>query len=188
VNHQGHRFVVATLGQTYMIRVSNPTSQKIEAVITVDARDVLTGKKSDPQARGYLIHPNSHYDVKGFRVSDTEVDTFTFSAKEDSYAAKWKDDKNIGIIGAIFYKKRPRGYAMAEETQELGTADGHRQVSKVVYRSFHRGERFERPSIFYYDSRESLERTGVISRRRYNIAPPEQGKINRRLPNAFPSR
>ena len=55
-HHAGQSYVLGRFGERYDIRVENRTGRRVEAVVTVDGRDVMTGEVGDfVHARGYLI-------------------------------------------------------------------------------------------------------------------------------------
>ena len=45
-HYRGHTYVEGTRGRRYVIRVFNHTAERVEAVVTVDGRDVITDRKS----------------------------------------------------------------------------------------------------------------------------------------------
>jgi hypothetical protein len=111
--HRGHTYIEGRRGDRYVIRVHNRTWRRVEAVISVDGRDVIDGKSSSLSKRGYVIPPHSYIDVDGFRLSMHDVAAFRFTDVPDSYAARMGTPWNVGIIGvAIFpervYRPRPR--------------------------------------------------------------------------------
>ncbi|MEZ4466802.1 MAG: hypothetical protein R3F43_20730 [bacterium] len=65
----GETWVEGTLGQRYQVRVDNPTGRRVEAVVTVDGRDVITGDAGSLDTRGYIIEPYGHVMIDGFRTS-----------------------------------------------------------------------------------------------------------------------
>jgi hypothetical protein len=118
-------------GNTYAIRVYNHTSSRIEAVVTVDGRDVITGKAGNyKKGRGYVISPYDSVLIDGFRTSWSNVAAFRFTDVGDSYAARMGDASNVGVIGvAIFkektYRPKPIPYARQKKyDQGLGTGYG----------------------------------------------------------------
>src|SRR5262245_45643570 len=57
-------------GQQYAIRITNNTAARVEAVVSVDGRDVVTGQLGDyRKQRGYIIEPFGSVVVDGFRQS-----------------------------------------------------------------------------------------------------------------------
>lgn len=107
--HRGQSYVEGTMGEYYQIRVFNHTNERVEAVVTVDGRDVVSGQIGNyRQNRGYVIAPYSSVLIDGFRTSWQQVAAFRFTEKSDSYAARMGDSQNVGVIGvAIFRENRP---------------------------------------------------------------------------------
>jgi hypothetical protein len=132
-NHDGKSYVEGIYGQTYGIRVNNHTGRRIEAVVTVDGRDVVSGKRGNYRTeRGYVIEPYNSVLIDGFRRSWTNVAAFTFTHVSDSYAARVGDASNVGVVGvAVFkekhYRPRPRPvlpYAREESRDGAGSNMG----------------------------------------------------------------
>src|SRR5689334_19976147 len=68
--HQGVNYVLGEPGERYLVRVDNPTAERVEAVVTVDGRDAISGEAGDyVSQRGYLIEPWGTLTVEGFRRS-----------------------------------------------------------------------------------------------------------------------
>ena len=61
--------------------------QRVEAVVAVDGRDVVTGQPIDPRRhRGHLVTPFGTTSIAGFRSSSASVAQFRFSTIPRSYA------------------------------------------------------------------------------------------------------
>lgn len=106
--HRGESYVLGALGHRYTLRVRNQTPRRVEAVVTVDGRDVLDGKPGNFYKRGYLVPAWGSVDIEGWRLSNASVAAFRFSTVHDSYAAKTGSARNVGVIGvAIFPERRP---------------------------------------------------------------------------------
>lgn len=106
--HRGETFVLGTLGERYVLRVHNRTARRVEAVVTVDGRDVIDGKTGDVRKRGYLVGPWGFVDIDGWRVSSHHAAAFRFSSVPQSYAARTGSPRNVGVIGvALFPEARP---------------------------------------------------------------------------------
>jgi hypothetical protein len=99
-------FVVGEEGRRYSIVVRNKTSLRLEIILSVDGLDVLDGRKASLRKRGYIMPPHSQLTVEGFRQNIGAVAAFRFSPVRESYAAeKYRNTKNVGVIGAaIFYE------------------------------------------------------------------------------------
>src|SRR5262245_5330330 len=55
-DHRGQRFVLGNYGQRYDIVVRNHSGQRVEAVVSVDGRDVVSGRVADfVRERGYVL-------------------------------------------------------------------------------------------------------------------------------------
>ncbi|MFO8071924.1 MAG: hypothetical protein R6V85_08615 [Polyangia bacterium] len=108
-HHRGETWVQGSRGQRYAIRVRNHTQRRVEAVVTVDGRDVVTGRSGNYRKnRGYVIQPRGSVRIDGFRTSWSGVAAFRFTDVEDSYAARMGGSRNVGVIGvAIFEERRP---------------------------------------------------------------------------------
>jgi hypothetical protein len=104
----GRYYVLGDDGDRYMIRVANPTPNRVEAVITVDGLDVIDGENGDGRKRGYVVPAYGELKVEGFRTSTTDVATFRFSSVDNSYAGRKGKARNVGVIAvAIFEEEAP---------------------------------------------------------------------------------
>jgi hypothetical protein len=104
--HRGQRWVMGTLGQRYRIRLRNPTSARVEAVVSVDGLDAVDGRSASLEKRGYVLPPFGEITVEGFRTSLDTVAAFRFSSVRDSYAGRKGQDRNVGVIGVAFFRER----------------------------------------------------------------------------------
>ncbi|MCA9692961.1 MAG: hypothetical protein KC636_25420 [Myxococcales bacterium] len=106
----GDVFVAGETGQRYNIRVENLTAARVEAVVTVDGRDVVSGELGNyKKQRGYVIDPFSSVVIEGFRQSLTNVAAFRFTSVGDSYSARRGTPQHVGVVGvAVFSEKAKR--------------------------------------------------------------------------------
>ena len=105
----GSLYVLASYGQRYVIVLRNNSGRRVEAVVSVDGRDVVSGRVGDfMRERGYVLAPYSTLRIDGFRKSYQEVAAFRFSAPEASYSARMGTPENVGVIGAAFFPERVR--------------------------------------------------------------------------------
>lgn len=105
----GSTYVLGDEGERYNVRVENPTGERVEAVVTVDGRDAISGEVGDYVAqRGYLIEPWGSVVIEGFRRSSDEVAAFRFSSKGESYSARRGTPQNVGVIGVAVFPEKPR--------------------------------------------------------------------------------
>ncbi|HET9958524.1 MAG TPA: hypothetical protein VFQ61_28715 [Polyangiaceae bacterium] len=108
-SHAGSWFVLGTPGERYAIRVTNPTAERVEAVVSVDGRDAISGRRGNYfTERGYIVPAYGSVLLEGFRSSLEEVRTFRFAPASESYSARMGTPENVGIIGVAIFKERRR--------------------------------------------------------------------------------
>ena len=115
----GRTFLLGEPGLRYNIRVRNPTAERVEAVVSVDGRDAVSGEPGDyVNGRGYVIAPYDSLLVEGFRRSFEEVATFRFTSPENSYSARMGTPQTVGVIGVAFFPERaPRPVPVVRRPQ-----------------------------------------------------------------------
>jgi hypothetical protein len=100
----GRDYLLGRHGDRYQIWLANRTDRRIEAVVSVDGRDVVSGREADYlEDRGYIIAPGEELRIEGFRKSLSGVAAFEFSDVSESYAARMGDASNVGIIGVAVF-------------------------------------------------------------------------------------
>jgi len=104
--HKGMSYIEGQIGQSYVIRVHNWSKSRIEAVIAVDGRDVIDGRPTSQQKRGYIITPYSYVDVDGFRTNLNNVAAFRFTSVADSYTARMGTPSQVGQITVAIFKEK----------------------------------------------------------------------------------
>jgi hypothetical protein len=112
-------FAVGEVGRRYSIVVRNKTNLRLEIVLSVDGLDVLDGRKASLRKRGYIMPPHSQLTVEGFRQNIGEIAAFRFSPVRESYAAeKYRNTKNVGVIGAAIFHERGTNPWTGEEVRK----------------------------------------------------------------------
>jgi hypothetical protein len=102
----GSRYVAGDLGSRYQIRVDNHSGRRIEAVVTVDGRDVVSGELGDyRKQRGYIVEPYGSVTVDGFRQSLDRVASFRFARLRDSYSARRGTPQHVGVVGVAVFQE-----------------------------------------------------------------------------------
>jgi hypothetical protein len=105
--HSGENYVMGQRGQRYTLRIHNHSGRRIEAVVSVDGRDVVDGKTADYRSkRGYLVQPWGYVDVDGWRVSQGEAAAFRFSSVANSYVGRTGSTREVGVIGVAVFPER----------------------------------------------------------------------------------
>lgn len=111
--HRGTTWVLGEEGERYVIVVRNPTGNRVEAVISVDGRDAISGRVADfRNNRGYVLPPFGSVRVEGFRQSLDHVATFRFTDPGNSYSSRMGTPQNVGIIGVAFFPERVQPVAI----------------------------------------------------------------------------
>ncbi len=106
--HRGGTFIEGRMGEAYAVRVDNPTGRRVEVVVTVDGRDVVSGDPGDfRRQRGYIVEPYGHVRIDGFRRSMSDVAQFRFTSPGDSYSARRGTPENVGVIGVAVFSELP---------------------------------------------------------------------------------
>jgi hypothetical protein len=110
----------------YSLAIANDTSSAFEVVTSVDGLDVIDGRPANFSKRGYIVDPFSSVVIDGWRTSEDSVAAFRFSSIDDSYAERMGDGRNVGVIGAAFFREAPRAWEAwraPEETWRRDRAD-----------------------------------------------------------------
>ncbi len=103
----GETYVLGYRGARYTLRVSNHSSQRVEAVVSVDGRDVIDGRTADYQhKRGYLVPAYGQVEIDGWRLSNNQAAAFRFSSVAGSYAARTGSAREVGVIGLAVFPER----------------------------------------------------------------------------------
>jgi hypothetical protein len=118
----GRRFVLGDLGERYRLRIVNPTAGRLEAVVSVDGLDAIDGKPANVGKRGYIVPAYGDVTIDGWRTSLDSVAAFRFSSVRESYAARTRHPRNVGVIGVAFFRERP--VAPPPEPSIAGRAQG----------------------------------------------------------------
>ncbi len=119
-------YIQATNRQQYNIRVRNMTGRRIGVVVTVDGRNILSGKKSwlRSNEKMYLLEPYQTSVYKGWRTGQNRINRFFFTEAGNSYAGAWGDRSAMGVIAvAAFYEKRRPVYRAPVTKSRRAEAD-----------------------------------------------------------------
>lgn len=115
--HRGRYYVHGNAGTRYTIRVSNPTAQRVEAVVSVDGLDVIDGESGDLRKRGYVVPPYGEVRIEGWRTSLADVASFRFSAVKGSYAGKKGKARNVGVVAVAIFAEQAQPEIIYDDTE-----------------------------------------------------------------------
>lgn len=107
----------------YSLAIANDTGSAFEVVASVDGLDVIDGRPASFSKRGYIVDPFSSVVIDGWRTSEDTVAAFRFSSIEDSYAERMGDGRNVGVIGAAFFREAPCAWEEWRPPQETWRRD-----------------------------------------------------------------
>ena len=183
----GRLFVAGTPGQPYVIEVHNQLGSRIEAIVSVDGRNVLKDEPAHPSSsQGLVIAAGARYSFRGWRDGDEETLAFEFGQPETSVAEMAGDRSSIGVIGIAIYAEQVRimdlapsypvgaaaaGYEFSAGVTKgaekglspaLGTGIGARQHDPVGRTSFRRAPGETDIIEIGYDTRDNLIAQGII--------------------------
>jgi hypothetical protein len=126
----GETYVMGQMGERYTVRVTNHTGRRIEAVVSVDGRDVVDGRSADYRGkRGYLVPAFGQVDIDGWRLTSAQVAAFRFSTVADSYAARTGSSREVGVIGAAIFPERIVPRPLPRRPLELPYSDSRGEPS-----------------------------------------------------------
>ena len=103
---KGEYWVAGTPGAKYSVSVTNGSSGRVLAVMSVDGVNVLNGETAGIEQSGYVFNAYQRYDVNGWRKSNSEVAAFEFVASPASYAERTGRPANVGVIGVALFRER----------------------------------------------------------------------------------
>ena len=101
----GRFYVQGNVNERYTVRVTNPTANRVEAVVTIDGLDVIDGENGDLRKRGYVVPAYGDVRIEGFRTSQSDVATFRFSSVGESYAGRKGKARNVGVIAVAIFEE-----------------------------------------------------------------------------------
>lgn len=104
--HAGKLYVAGQPGARYSLRMTNNSSGRLLAVLSVDGVNILTGETAAYSQGGYVLGPYQTYDVNGWRKSDSEIAAFHFAPLAGSYAAQTGRPDDVGVIGVAAFRER----------------------------------------------------------------------------------
>lgn len=207
--HRGREYLAATPGEAFTVVLSNRSSERLMAVLSVDGINAITGQTAAANQNGYVLEPYQTIYIEGWRKSMQESARFYFTEARHSYGARTGRPNNLGVIGAAVFREAVPYYrnelpSIGQRSQEyegrsadakraapsaaeplasapLGTGHGERQYDPV--RETHFEQRSYAPDEVVelrYDRYETLLAQGIIPRYQYRYGHPQE-------PQAFPS-
>ena len=170
-------YIQAKKGKRYSLRLRNTSNKRIGLVVTVDGRNILSGKKSwlRSNEKMYILDPYETATYNGWRTGKSRVNRFFFTNAGNSYANAWGDKSAMGVIAVAVFNERPRPVFRYDKaapsansrlrrgaTTEAGTGFGREEYSPTVKVSFKPQGKPVSKYFYKYEWRSSLCKRGVI--------------------------
>lgn len=103
----GDVWIAGADGERYNLRLQNHGPERVEVVVSVDGRDVISGRLGDyAKQRGYVLDPFGVLIIEGYRQSLDNVAAFRFSDLASSYSARLGTPANVGVIGVAAFAEK----------------------------------------------------------------------------------
>jgi hypothetical protein len=130
--YRGEYWIAGVPGARYAIEIRNRLGERLLVVASVDGVNVVSGETAAWDQTGYVLDPRQHYQISGWRKSDTDVAAFTFTSLPNSYAARTGRAANVGVIGVAMFREQPPPPNVApQERMGDGPAGGVESPSAV---------------------------------------------------------
>lgn len=106
-HQRGQTWVLGRHGQRYNVRVRNHSAIRVEVVVGVDGRDVVSGQVTDlVRHRGHVIPAHGSVRIQGFRRSMSSVAAFRFTDPGRSYSSRMGTPHRVGVISLAAFPER----------------------------------------------------------------------------------
>jgi hypothetical protein len=103
----GTIYVEAIRGESYALRLTNPTPYRVAVALSVDGLNTLDAKHTDARsAAKWVLGPYESTVISGWQVSDQTARAFYFTGERRSYGAALGRTENLGVIEAVFFRER----------------------------------------------------------------------------------
>ena len=185
------RYVEATKGREYAIRLTNRTGRRVAAALSVDGLNVIDAKRTSArEARKWILAPWQTITLEGWQVSTATARKFYFTTEAKSYGAWLGRTEDLGVISAAFFRERVpepppapisgrysqdsvAGAAAAPELQRqdaakakenAATGIGREVDHQVVQVAFDAGASPASVVTLRYEFHDALVRLGVLPR------------------------
>jgi hypothetical protein len=127
--HNGTVYIEAIRGQSYALRVTNPTPYRVAVALSVDGLNTIDARHTDARgAAKWVLGPYESTVISGWQVDEQSARNFFFTGERRSYGARLGQTDNLGVIEAVFYRERRpriREYApMDSEPKSEGGMNG----------------------------------------------------------------
>ena len=104
---RGKRYIEASEGAEYQLRIRNPLGERVAVALAVDGLNSIDARHtSASNASKWVIEPYGTITISGWQMSSQRARHFYFTTERDSYGAKLGQTSNLGVISAVFFRER----------------------------------------------------------------------------------
>jgi len=104
---RGTRYIEATEGRDYEIRLRNPFPVRVAVALSVDGLNTIDARHTTAaDARKWVLAPYETITLQGWQVSRDQARRFTFTTEERSYGHRLGQTANLGTISAVYFRER----------------------------------------------------------------------------------
>ncbi len=103
---RGKRYVEATEGAEYALRLRNPLPVRVAVALSVDGVNTIDARRTSSwDASKWVLEPYQTITITGWQMSNAHARKFYFTSERDSYAARIGRQNDLGVISAVFYRE-----------------------------------------------------------------------------------
>jgi hypothetical protein len=108
--HDGTVYIEAIRGESYALRLTNPTPYRVAVALSIDGLNTIDARHTDAHsAAKWVLAPYESTVISGWQVNQQNARDFFFTGERRSYGARLGQTDNLGVIEAVFYReRRPR--------------------------------------------------------------------------------
>jgi hypothetical protein len=100
-------YIEALRGESFALRLHNPTAERVAVALSVDGLNVLDAKRTTAaDAAKWILAPGQTLEIPGWQVSGETSRRFFFTDAARSYAKWIGDTRNVGTIEAVFFREK----------------------------------------------------------------------------------
>lgn len=103
----GKTYVEGRKGSHFELKITNNHFTDVLAVPSIDGLSVMDGEEAGSDSSGYIIGGFQSITIPGWRLDNDEVAKFLFRNKKKGYAGKMGKGGNEGVVGVMFFHKKP---------------------------------------------------------------------------------
>lgn len=104
--HKGKTYIEGRENSHYVIELTNHSSVRKMAVVSVDGLSVTDGKAASFDSRGFVLAPYQTIQIPGWLLDDQSAAEFVFSKRQASYGNQTSSGGNEGVIGVAWFAEK----------------------------------------------------------------------------------